>query len=188
MRHAVETAASLGAVVKAIRVPNMADVNVIGRVLLLAEAAAVLRPHLERRRDFGPDVLALLDQGRLLPAVDYIDAQRLRRIACAEFSNLWNEVDCIFTPCTPTVAPRIGQLTVQAGSVEEDVRLATTRFMRCINVLGIPALAMPVGLNSERLPIGLQILGPAWKEDVVLRAGAAVEDALGLLARPSSLN
>jgi aspartyl-tRNA(Asn)/glutamyl-tRNA(Gln) amidotransferase subunit A len=180
VRKAVATAATLGAVVKEVSLPDIAALNTVGRVLLLSEAVSVLRPYLDRRTDFGQDLLALLDQGRMIPAADYLDAQRLRRLMYQEFTRVWTDVECIFTPATPMVAPLIGQRTVQTGAIEEDVRLAATRFARSINILGIPALAMPVGLSSTRLPIGLQILAPVRREDVVLKVGAALEDALGL--------
>jgi aspartyl-tRNA(Asn)/glutamyl-tRNA(Gln) amidotransferase subunit A len=183
VRIAVQTAAALGARIVDVRVPDIDALNTVGRVLLLVEAVAVLRPHLDRRGDFGSGVLALLDQGRLISGVDYMDAQRLRRIYIREFAKLWGQVDCIFIPGTPTAAPKIGQTTLQIGDVTDDVRLATTRFMRGINVLGIPALAIPCGFTKAGLPVGLQILGAPRQEDLLLRVGAAVEDATGLVGR-----
>jgi aspartyl-tRNA(Asn)/glutamyl-tRNA(Gln) amidotransferase subunit A len=186
VRTAVQSAAALGARIVDIHVPDIDAINVVGRVLLLVEAVSNLRPHLSRRADFGPDVLALLDQGRLVSAIDYVDAQRLRRIHVREFSKLWTQVDCIFTPSTPTPAPLIGQTTMQVGPTTEDVRLATTRFMRAINVLGIPALALPCGFTSAGLPIGLQLLAAPNQEDTLLKIGAALEDALALSPRLQS--
>jgi len=183
VRGAVQTAAALGARIVDIKVPDIDALNVVGRVLLLAEATSVHQAHLSRRADIGADVLTLLDQGRLIRAADYVDAQRLRRLYIREFSKLWTEVDCIFTPTTPTPAPRIGQMTMQVGSGEEDVRLATTRLMRAINVLGIPALSIPCGFTKPGLPIGLQILGAPRAEDTILRVGAAIEDATGVIGR-----
>jgi aspartyl-tRNA(Asn)/glutamyl-tRNA(Gln) amidotransferase subunit A len=142
----------------------------------LAEASAAAEPHLEHREKFGPDVLALLDQGRLLPATDYINAQRLRRQMSREFDQLWSEVDCLIAPATPITAPRTGEKTVRLGGLDEDVRLATTRLVRGINVLGLPALSIPCGLGANGLPIGIQIIGPAWEEALILRIGAALED------------
>ena len=176
VRGVFARAQSLGALVKPVRVPDIAALNAVGRVILLAEAAAVAEPHLERREKFGPDVLALLDQGRLVPATDYINAQRLRRQMCREFDQLWSQVDCLIAPTTPNTAPRIGDATVRLGGREEDVRLATTRLVRGINVLGLPALSIPCGLASSGLPIGIQIIGPAWEEALILRVGAALED------------
>jgi aspartyl-tRNA(Asn)/glutamyl-tRNA(Gln) amidotransferase subunit A len=62
------------------------------------------------------------------------------------------------------------------GGRDEDVRLAATRLVRGINVLGLPALSIPCGLASNGLPIGIQIIGPAWEEALILRIGAALED------------
>jgi aspartyl-tRNA(Asn)/glutamyl-tRNA(Gln) amidotransferase subunit A len=183
VRGAVQTAAALGARIVDVRVPDIDAINVVGRVLLLVEAVSTLGPYLGRRADFGADVLALLDQGRLISGAEYADAQRLRRMQIAEFSKLWAQVDCIFTPATPTPAPKIGQTTIDIGGSNEDVRLTATRFMRAINVLGIPALAMPCGFTRAGLPIGLQILGAPGSEDTLLRAGNDMEDALGLTTR-----
>jgi aspartyl-tRNA(Asn)/glutamyl-tRNA(Gln) amidotransferase subunit A len=163
VRGAIARAESLGASVRSVRLPDMPALNAVARMVLLAEASAVASPALDRRELFGPDVLALLDQGRLVPAVDYINAQRLRRRMRREFDALWREVDCLFTPTTPNTAPRIGDTTVRLGGVDEDVRLATTRLVRGINALGYPALSIPCGLSGSGLPIGLQIIGPPFE-------------------------
>jgi aspartyl-tRNA(Asn)/glutamyl-tRNA(Gln) amidotransferase subunit A len=181
VRRAVQTAAALGARIVDVKVPDMDQLNVIGRVLLLAEATSVHEQDLKRRGDIGSDVLTLLDQGRLIRGSDYVDAQRLRRIYIRQFSMLWRGVDCIFTPATPTAAPKIGQMTMSVGGVDEDVRLATTRLVRGINVLGIPALSVPCGFTKSGLPIGLQILGAPRAEDMILRIGAGIEDATGVV-------
>jgi aspartyl-tRNA(Asn)/glutamyl-tRNA(Gln) amidotransferase subunit A len=175
VRAALGRAAEAGAVVKPVQVPDIAALNAVARVILLAEASAVAEPYLKQRDQFGADVLALFDQGRLVPATDYIHAQRLRRKLRGEFAKIWREVDCIVMPVTPTTAPRIGQTTIRLGGEEEDVRLATTRLVRGINALGLPALSIPCGLSTAGLPIGLQIVGGAFQEATILRVGAALE-------------
>ena len=187
VRAAVQTAAAIGARVVDVDVPDIDAINTVGRILLLVEAVSNLRPHLDRRGDFGADVLALMDQGRMVSAIDYADAQRLRRIYIREFSKLWSQVDCIFIPSTPTPAPKIGETTMQIGGVTGDVRLATTRLMRGINVLGIPALALPCGFSKSGLPIGLQILAAPRQEDKLLKIGAAMEDAMGFAGRTATV-
>lgn len=172
---ALSRAEHAGAVVVPIQVPDVEELNSIARVILLAEASAALQPHWAKRDQFGADVRALIDQGRLLPATDYVQAQRLRKIYLKKFNKLWSQVDCWVTPTTPTPAPKIGQNTIQIAGVEDDVRLATTRFMRGINVLGYPALSIPCGSSSTGLPLGLQIIAPANREDVALRCGTALE-------------
>ncbi|MEO8596273.1 MAG: amidase [Candidatus Solibacter sp.] len=176
VRGAIARAEELGAEVMPVRVPDMTALNAIARMVLLSEAAAVGEGFVDRRDELGPDVLALLDQGRLVAAADYVNAQRLRRQLRNEFRSVWQKVDYLLTPATPTVAPRIGQTTVRLGGREEDVRLATTRLARGVNALGFPALSMPCGL-SDALPVGLQIIGQAFDEVRILRLGAALEDA-----------
>jgi aspartyl-tRNA(Asn)/glutamyl-tRNA(Gln) amidotransferase subunit A len=176
--EAIETAfrraEALGARVVPVRVPDIAAINVVGRILLMSEASAVMAPYWDRRGEMGPDVLALLDQGRLLAATDYINAQRLRRMMQREFGRIWGEVDVLFTPAAPIVAPRIGAATVEIEGAPEDVRMAATRFVRAINVLGLPAVSVPCGTAGDGLPVGLQIVGPAFGEAGVLRAAAAL--------------
>ncbi len=177
VRAMARVAESLGARVETIRVPDIAALNAVGRVILLSEASALMERHLAHREDFGADVLALLDQGRLVPATDYINAQRLRRLMIDEFRGVWKKVDCLFTAATPAAAPHIGQTSIEFDGVAEDVRLASTRLVRGINVLGAPALAMPCGFDAEGLPLGMQIVGRPFEEHLILRVGAALEDA-----------
>jgi aspartyl-tRNA(Asn)/glutamyl-tRNA(Gln) amidotransferase subunit A len=186
--EAVSRAARLaeqgGAVVVPLRVPDIAQLNTIGRIILLSEASATMERYLHRREDFGPDVLALLDQGRLLPATDYINAQRVRRVLQQGFQAVWKQVDCLITPTTPASAPKIGQSTIDLDG-EEDVRIASTRLARGINVLGLPALSLPCGFDEEGMPLGLQIIGPCFQEALMLKVGAALEGALNLPLHPA---
>jgi aspartyl-tRNA(Asn)/glutamyl-tRNA(Gln) amidotransferase subunit A len=163
---------SLGARIVPVATPDPTEINVVGRLILLAEAAALMRPYLDRRADFGADVLALLDQGRLISATDYIDAQRLRRMYQRRWAEVWGRADVLFTPTTAIEAPRLGQQKVLAGGVEEDVRLASTRLARPFNVLGWPAISIP--MPSAGLPAGLQIVGKPFDEAAVLSVAAAI--------------
>lgn len=161
LRHAQR----LGCRLVPVTVPDPAELNTVGRVILLSEASAVLQRWLERRSEFGADVLALVEQGRLVPATDYIDAQRLRKVHQSRWASIWEDADVVFTPTTPVQAPLIGQSDVDG----EDVRLASTRFVRPFNVLGIPALSIP--LSTGNLPVGLQLVGPRGSEPELLSLG-----------------
>jgi aspartyl-tRNA(Asn)/glutamyl-tRNA(Gln) amidotransferase subunit A len=163
-----------GAEIVPVRVPDIEAFNAVSLAVLLAEAAAALEPHRSRRDEIGPDVRLLLDQGWMLPASVYVNAQRLRSRFVAEFANVWKHCDLLFLPATPTIAPKIGQTTVDIGGGPEDARLLTTRCVRAINALGWPALVIPCG-SSQGLPAGLQIVGPPLGDGTVLRCGAAIE-------------
>ena len=184
-RSAVQTAAALGARVTEVKLPDVESLNVVGRIVQLSEVSALLARYLDRRMEIGRDVLVLLEQGRLIPATDYLNAQRVRRLLARDFSKIWKNLDCLMTPATPMTAPKIGETTVALGSVTEDVRIAGTRLARPFNVLGWPALAVPCGFSNAGMPIGLQVVGPPQQEDSLLQAGAALEDAFGIAGRKS---
>jgi len=183
VKGAIGIAERMGARVADVEVPDMVALTQAGATCLLAEAAAALRPYLDRRGDFGEDVLERLDQGRAILAIDYLDALRVRRRTGRAFAKLWEDVDCLFTPSTPMTAPLIGAKFVKFGGVEEEVRAAATRFTRGMNALGLPAISIPCGFSRSGLPIGLQIIGARDRDDFVLQVAAAMEDDLKLAGR-----
>jgi aspartyl-tRNA(Asn)/glutamyl-tRNA(Gln) amidotransferase subunit A len=183
VRRSVQILASLGARVEEVRLPDANALNTTGRMVQLAEASTVWRRFASRRSEFGTDVYALIQQGLLIPATDYLDAQRYRRILSREFSKIWTQFDCLLTPTTPVPAPKQGDPTVWTGDIEEDVRIASTRLTRPFNVLGWPALALPCGFSDSGLPISVQIVAAPKQEQTLFQAGAALEDSLALRER-----
>jgi aspartyl-tRNA(Asn)/glutamyl-tRNA(Gln) amidotransferase subunit A len=181
IRGAVQTMAGLGARMMEVQIPDMEALNSIGRLVLSAEAASIWKRYLDRpgfgKDAFGEDVFAALERGCLVPATEYLDAQRHRRVLSKKLAKLWTRIDCLITPATPTTAPRIGDATIRIGGIEEDVRIGSTRLVRPFNVLGWPALAMPCGFSKEGLPIGLQLVAAPGEEETLFRVGAAFEDA-----------
>ena len=175
VHDAAQRAEKLGARVIPVRVPDIEALNTAGIVILLSEAAAVHQAQHHRRGDFGADVLALLDQGSLIPAVDYVNAQRQRKELVAQFHALFRNIDGLFTPATPITAPRIGQTEIMLDGARYDTRMLTTRFARGINVLGFPALSIPCGSSLQGLPIGLQMIARPFEENLLLALGEALE-------------
>ena len=182
-RAAVQTAAALGAHVTEIRLPDVEALNAAGRIVQLSEVSALLARYLDRRSEIGRDILVLIEQGRVIPAIDYLNAQRVRTVLARDFAKIWKHLDCLMTPATPMTAPKIGEMTVTFGSFNEDVRTAATRLTRPFNVLGWPALSLPCGFSNAGMPIGLQLIAPPQQEDSLLQAGAALEDAFGIAVR-----
>ena len=103
--------------------------------------------------------------------------ERRRRALMDDFNALLKQVDVIVTPTIPIPAAKIGQDTAQIGGEEHNVRMATTRNMRALNLTGLPLLQVPCGLSSEGLPIGLQIIGRLWDEVGIMQVGHAYEQA-----------
>jgi aspartyl-tRNA(Asn)/glutamyl-tRNA(Gln) amidotransferase subunit A len=179
------TAEDLGAELERVRLPDGEQLNALAHLTLLAEAAAVHEPYLrKRRKTYGDDVRTLLDMGRVIPAVDYLQAQRLRKRILGVYLEILQRVDALLLPATPMTAPLIGQKQVEIGGEMEDTRLAATRLLRGFNLLGLPVLAMPAGFSKSGLPIGCQLVGRPWEEPLLLRIGAALEDRLQLNRTP----
>lgn len=180
VRAAVEKLVQGGASTISVRVPDMNDVNTAARIILLAEASSLYEQYLDRPHLFGKDVHALIIQGAALSATSYVNAQRLRTKYQADFFRLFDRIDVLVTPTTPLTAPRIGQDKVEIAGREEDVRLASTRYMRGINLLGLPAISLPCGYDSQGLPIGIQLIGRAFSEQMLFDISAALEELLEL--------
>ncbi len=175
---AVRTLEELGAELREVPVPDIDLGNTLHRLILLAEGTSVHRRRLEGRRDdFGDDVRALLDQGRFVLATDYIDAQRARREFCRGFDAAMEQVDALVAPAVPIPTARVGELEIEVGGKLENVRLATTRNIRALNLTGLPVLSVPCGFDREGMPVGLQVVGRMYDEERILAIGHAYESA-----------
>lgn len=177
-RAALKTFESLGAVLEPIRLPDIEEMNAVARVILLAEATAVHIRNLDQRpEDFGDDQLALFDQGRFITAVDYLNAQRRRRELCESFAQAFEKVDIVAAPAVTVLPAKIGQVDLDIRGETHDVRLATTRNCRALNLTGLPLLTMPCGFSASGLPAAIQLIGDAYDERGILAAGAAFQQA-----------
>jgi aspartyl-tRNA(Asn)/glutamyl-tRNA(Gln) amidotransferase subunit A len=168
----------LGAELVEVTVPDIEEMNAIARVILLAEASSVhARNYRSRPEDYGEDQRALLDQGLFLTAVDYLNAQRRRRQLCAGFHKILDEVDVIAAPAVPVFPAKIDQKTLLVRGAEHDVRLASTRNARALNLTGLPLLSVPCGFSAAGLPTGLQLVGASFDEKALLEVGHAYQRA-----------
>lgn len=187
-KSALRAFEDLGARLLEVDVPDVAAANSWHRLILLAEASSVHRRRLEERReDFGDDVRALLDQGRMVLATDYLDAQRNRRLFCRSFDAVLARADVLAMPAVPVPTARIGELELDIAGRRENVRLATTRNIRALNLTGLPVVSVPCGFHSDGLPIGLQVVGRKFDEAQALRVGHAYERATDWHARTPPL-
>lgn len=176
---AIDTLRSLGAQVRNVELPLADDLfPALFNTLLPAEAAAYHQRWLnERPNDYGPAILDRLLPGAAVPAVDYVNAQRARSIIQDETRELMRSVDLLVMPTVPYTAARLGQIMVEVGDGEMEASTARTRNLFPFNVLGLPALSVPCGFDDHGLPIGMQIVGRAFDEETVLRAGHAYQKA-----------
>jgi len=88
----------------------------------------------------------------------------------------FEEIDLLITPTMPIPAPSIDALREHPEALRPQ-ELVLLRNTRPFNVWGLPAISVPCGFTSDGLPIGLQIAGPHWCEDRVLRLALTYEQA-----------
>jgi aspartyl-tRNA(Asn)/glutamyl-tRNA(Gln) amidotransferase subunit A len=176
-----EALAALDAVAKAlgvtrtIEIPKADVARSSAYVITTTEGAAL---HLERLRtrpdDFDPDVRDRLIAGALVPGAVVAQAQKFRRWFRDEMARMFQDVDAILAPATPCVAPLIGQKTFVLNGQEMPVRPNIGIYTQPISFIGLPVVAVPVP-SASGLPIGVQIITAAWREDVALRIASVLE-------------
>ncbi len=100
----------------------------------------------------------------------YLKAQKVRTLIRQDFDRAFEQVDVIAAPTTPTTAFRIGE----KNSDPLEMYLSDVLTIS-VNLAGITAAVVPCGFDSEDLPIGLQLIGPAWGEPTLLRTAQAYQ-------------
>jgi aspartyl-tRNA(Asn)/glutamyl-tRNA(Gln) amidotransferase subunit A len=175
--EAVATLEQLGAQVHEVSLPHVMHAQVAGNVIMSTEAAAWHADWLrERPQDYGADVLQRIRAGLLVHATEYLHSQQMRTLIQGDFASAFSQVDVVLSPTVPLVAPPIGRTLEAGGPLNVPPRAIANRATVPCNLTGMPAISVPCGFSSG-LPVGLQIMGPAFGEPVVLRVAAAYEAA-----------
>ena len=137
-----------------------------------------------RAEGFGKEVQRRLTIGAYVLSAGFYDAYyvkalKVRRRIAQDFDNVWDKVDAVLTPSTPSAAFALGDKQIDPVTMYlNDVFTVTA------NLAGLPGISVPAGLDSAGLPLGLQVIGKALDEATVFQVGAALEEAAGFTARP----
>lgn len=181
MDDSLETLRALGATLHPVTLPHAEHALPAFFVLDVAEEAALQYDHLRRKPGgLGEDVQAWAEMGSMILAVDYIRANQMRALILRDWEEAFEEVDVIVTPATaatakaPTDHPVFIEVDYPDG-YREDIVFAYGRFLIPVSMAGIPGLVVPCGADGDGLPIGMQIVAPAFDEPTALRVGAAFE-------------
>ncbi len=102
----------------------------------------------------------------------YIKAQRVRSLIARDFDRAFEEVDALLTPTAPSAAFALGE------KMDDPIAMYLNDvFTVPSSLAGLPAISVPAGLSREGLPLGLQIITPAFDEERVFRVGEVLETA-----------
>ncbi|MEV5542252.1 amidase [Saccharopolyspora shandongensis] len=177
VRQAIDRLASLGARPVEVEIPMTRYIQATHWGLMVPEAAAYHEQTLRTVPDaYGPDVRILLEAGALMPAADYLRAQRAQTLMRQEWARMMEEVDVIAAPTVPVTAVRADAESITwPDGTSESASDAYVRLSAPANVTGVPSLSVPVGRDGAGMPIGMQLLGKPFAEALLLRVGHAYE-------------
>ena len=127
--------------------------------------------HREQPDAFLPRLRVAIEVGRLVPGLAYVRAQRWRRRIRLAVDEQLAGLDALMLPTASGVAPdpsTTGDITFQA----------------VWTMLGLPAISLPSGLNGDRLPFAMQLVGRSWEEAPLMSSARWCEQVLGTLPSP----
>ncbi|MEM7719500.1 MAG: Asp-tRNA(Asn)/Glu-tRNA(Gln) amidotransferase subunit GatA [Pseudomonadota bacterium] len=139
-----------------------------------------------RAEGFGDEVKRRVMIGTYVLSAGFYDAyynraRKVRALIKQDFETVFAEgVDAILTPATPSAAFPLGQ------EFDDPVQMYLNDvFTVTVNLAGLPGVAVPAGLDSQGLPLGLQLIGKPWEEGELLNVAQVLEDRAGFVAKPS---
>ncbi len=153
------------------------------RTVQAAESFAYHAENVARMPElYQPETLRRLRSGENISATEYIRRRRELDEDRRRAQDFFADVDLLVTPAMPIPAPAIADLKKDPAALRP-AELVLLRNTRPFNVWGLPAISIPCGFTKSGLPIGLQIAGPHWREDLVLRLAHAYESAVNFAAK-----
>ena len=171
--------------VEVVELPDLPYAEV-STAIFLAESASVMEEIIESGITAGltaPEARCGIYPRTTMLATDYLRALRLRRTIAVAADRLLERYDALLSPTRPTVAPPADRPWVKKPG--ERVADPLGAFGSCV---GLPAISVPMGFTEDGLPAGLQILGRAYDENVVLAVASAYQELTDWHSRhPSDL-
>jgi Asp-tRNA(Asn)/Glu-tRNA(Gln) amidotransferase A subunit family amidase len=169
----------MGARLREIEIPDLESARVAHIITISTEMAQALEYAWdEHHREHNLDVRINLALARACTAGDYIKAQRVRTRMISHFNRVLETVDLIITPTTGVTAPPITAGASRGGESDLSVLTEILRFTTVANLTGLPAISFPAGYGVDGLPIGMQAIGRAYDEPVLLRLAFAAEQVV----------
>ena len=181
IQAAADALGRLGAKVSTVILPDFTALYRAAEVMVKCEAAAMHRPWMEKTPElYANQVRTRMEAGFFIPATQYIDALRLRSHFVKEFlSSAMDGVDAVLLPAIPFPLPTIEETDTETKGGPAVLKMVAgfTGLTRPFNTLGIPALSVPCGFDTNGAPIGMQLVGRPFDEAMLYRIGHAYQGA-----------
>ena len=175
VESAIRLLGRLGCRLSDVHITELDPSHQASAVISATEAVGQHDPYLKTMPDaYGPLVRKRFEAAYQWTALDLLRAQATRDLLRRGFNSAFEDVDCLVGAVLPVAPPTIGDTTVELNGREVGVVDAFTRLNAPANMAGLPALSVPCG-NAHDLPVGLQVISDAGRDDLALRLGAAFE-------------
>ncbi|MEA2650838.1 MAG: aspartyl-tRNA(Asn)/glutamyl-tRNA(Gln) amidotransferase subunit [Chloroflexota bacterium] len=175
--EAVRELERAGATVTEFDLPSTKQVQLhaIELTIVYAEMASLHSPTFSRLDEYGPEYQKLLARGQFVHAADYLHCLRARHLVQLDFERAFEEVDVAIVPGCVCIAPRHDRMVAKIGDQELPLLDVISRTTAVFNIVGIPTLTIPSGLDSEGLPMGIAIAARPFDEATMFRAAHAYQ-------------
>lgn len=179
LQETSELLRSAGAEVVDLEISGLEEVFGLAQIILKAEAYSLHEAWIrDRPGDYDLSIRSPMEDGALIPAVRYIQALRQRASLLKKFeSQAFATCDALLTPVVQQRTPTLAATRAENDSAATENMRTLPRCTRPFSYLGLPALAVPCGFFSNGLPIGLQLIAPAFQESLLFRMGHALQEA-----------
>jgi AtzE family amidohydrolase len=158
-----------------VEIPEAERAGAAALVITRCESAQLhLRNLRSRSDDFDPLIRDRLLANTLTPASWYIQAQRFRRWHHKQLLKIFESVDILLAPTTPSPAHCIGEEAIAVRGKRIPARAAAGLLVAPFSLVGAPVICAPIG-KLRGLPVGLQIIAAPWREDLCFRVARMLE-------------
>ncbi len=184
LRTVVKTYEELGASVVEVTLPREYITLVRNWVVTCSVECALAHEGLfpEHKAMYGPDLTGLIELGHKVGGLQYGALERIRERFRRKLDVLFESIDGLLCPAMPVPVPTIDSMAQTLNDDDETAEFLN--FTAPYNYSGHPTISLPSGIDDAGRPTGFQIVGRWLDEAVLVRAGHAYEQALGLTARP----
>ena len=173
----LEVFAGAGCEIVELDVPEVSYAAMTSMMTSSAESAGINRRWFrERHQDFVPHVSRGIAVGMTITASEYLTVQRARHRIREALRTAYEQVDIIASPTTARAAPLIEDGVKGNGDDTRHAGYNHSNLLRFPSMLGLPGCSLPCGVNTEGLPIGMQLIGSWFADQIVLNAALAFQN------------
>jgi amidase len=187
LTEAERVLADLGAEIREVRFPPYEKLVSMWIPMCSVETAvAHAETYPSRKKEYGPALAALIEQGRATSGVDVASILHERLKFSGHLKSLFDQVDLLLIPTLPMLVPTLAKMSEYGA--DPNVLLSIIRFTAVFDFSGSPTITLPMGMATDQMPITLQLVGRHVSEDLLARAAHAFQSTTDWHTRRPPLN